>query len=65
MINFYEQDDINLKYVSAKTNRKISIGFNSVDHSLNDLIIEVDAQNIEVFLNECIKYLNVLFIPKK
>jgi len=65
LINFYEQDDINLKYVSAKTNRKISIGFNSVDHSLNDLIIEVDAQNIEVFLNECIKYLNVFFISKK
>lgn len=65
LINFYEKDDINLKYISAKTNRNLSIGFKSVDHSLNDLIIEVDAQNIELFASECIKYLKIFFATKK
>lgn len=65
LINFYDKDDINLKFISAKTNKKLSIGFKSVDHSLNDLIIEVDPQNIEVFVSECIKYLTILFTSKK
>ncbi len=61
LINFYDQDDVNLKYLSAKSNKKLSVGFKSIDHRLNDLIIEVDAQNIEVFINECIKYLEIFF----
>ncbi len=65
LINFYEKDDINLKYVSAKTNYILSVGFKSVDYSINDLIIEVDSKDINVFLSECIKYLNVFFISKK
>lgn len=65
LINFYDQNDINLKYLSAKVDKKISIGFKSVDHSLNDLIIEVDAQNIETFISECIKYLKIFFSIKK
>ncbi|MEK9604318.1 MAG: hypothetical protein VW127_07845 [Flavobacteriaceae bacterium] len=65
LINFFVQNDINLKYISAKSNKKLSIGFNSVDHSLSDLIIEVDAQNIDVFTNECIKYIKIFFTTKK
>ena len=65
LINFYDQDDINLKYVSANINSKLSVGFNSVDHTLNDLIIDVNAKDIDVFQNECIKYLNIFFISKK
>ena len=65
LINFYDQNDINLKYLSAKSNKKLSVGFRSVDHALNDLIIEVDAQNIDVFISECIKYLEIFFTNKK
>ena len=65
LINFYDQDDVNLKYLSAKSNKKLSIGFKSVDHALNDLIIEVDAQNIDVFISECIKYLEIFFTNNK
>ena len=65
LINFYDQDDINLKYLSAKSNKKLSIGFKSVDHALNDLILEVDAKNIDVFVSECIKYLEIFFTYKK
>ena len=65
LINFYKKDDINLKYLSAKSNKNLSIGFKSVDHALNDLIIEVDAQNIDIFISECIKYLEIFFTNKK
>jgi len=65
LINFYDEDDIVLKYISAKTNSNFSVGFNSVDHSLNDLIIEVDAKNIELFTSVCIKYLKIFFTTKK
>tara|TARA_B100001057_G_scaffold494291_1_gene590520 strand:- start:125 stop:655 length:531 start_codon:yes stop_codon:yes gene_type:complete len=65
LINFYDRDDINLKYLSAKSNKKLSIGFKSVDHALNDLILEVDAKNIDVFVSECIKYLEIFFNNKK
>lgn len=65
LINFFDQDDLYLKYISAKTDKKLSIGFKSVDHTLNDLIIEVDAKNIDVFVSECIKYLEIFFNYKK
>ena len=65
LINFYEQDDLYLKYINAKTHKKLSVGFKSVDHVINDLIIEVDAQNIEVFVSECIKYLEIFFNSRK
>jgi hypothetical protein len=65
LINFYDQDDVDLKYISAKTHKKLSVGFKSVDHALNDLIFDVDAQNIEVFVSECIKYLEIFFNSRK
>tara|TARA_B100001175_G_C19510418_1_gene643461 strand:+ start:3253 stop:3783 length:531 start_codon:yes stop_codon:yes gene_type:complete len=65
LINFYDKDDIFLKYLSAKTNKRFSIGFNSVDNELNDLIIEVDSQDIDVFVDECIKYLKIFFTNNK
>ena len=65
LINFFSRDDINLKYLSAKSNKNLSVGFKSVDHELNDLIIEVDAQNIDIFITECIKYLEIFFTNKK
>lgn len=65
LINFFDQDDINLKYLSSKINNRLSVGFKSVDHALNDLIIEVDAQNTDVFVDETIKYLEIFFRNKK
>jgi len=65
LINFYDKDDIFLKYLSAKTNKRFSIGFNTVDNELNDLIIEVDSQDIDVFVNECVKYLKIFFTNNK
>ena len=61
LINYYDRNDINLKYVSAKCVNNLSIGFTGVDHELNDLIIDVDAKNIGLFTDECFKYLKTIF----
>jgi hypothetical protein len=36
-----------------------------VDHTLNDLIIDVDPKEIDVFISECLKYLKIFFNVKK
>ena len=61
LINYYDRNDINLKYISAKCIKNLSIGFAGVDHELNDLIIDVDAKNIGLFTDECFKYLKTIF----
>ena len=65
LINYYDKDDINLKYLSARINKKLSVGFSTVDNELNDLIIEVDARNVDIFVSECVKYLKIFFTFKK
>jgi hypothetical protein len=61
LINYYDKNDINLKYISAKCVKNLSIGFAKVDHKLNDLIIDMDAKNIELFSDECVKYLKTIY----
>ncbi len=61
LINYYDRNDINLKYVSAKCVNNLSIGFTGVDHELNDLIIDIDPKNIGLFTDECFKYLKTIF----
>ena len=61
LINYYDRNDINLKYISAKCVKNLSIGFAKVDHELNDLIIDIDAKNIGLFEVECIKYLKTIY----
>ena len=61
LINYYDKNDINLKYISSKCLNNISIGFTKVDHEINDLIIDVDAKSIELFKEECFKYLKTIY----
>ena len=61
LINYYDRNDINLKYISAKCVKNLSIGFAGVDHELNDLIIDIDAKNIGLFTDECFKYLKTIY----
>lgn len=61
LINYYDKNDINLKYISSKCLNNISIGFTNVDHEINDLIIDVDAKSIELFKEECFKYLKTIY----
>ena len=61
LINYYDKNDINLKYISSKCVKNLSVGFANVDHQLNDLIIDIDPKNIGLFKDECIKYLKTIY----
>ena len=61
LINYYNRNDINLKYISSKCNKNISIGFNNIDHELNDLILDIDPKSIDLFMDECVKYLKTIY----
>ena len=61
LINYYNKNDINLKYISARCVKNLSVGFSQVDHQLNDLIIDIDAKNIGLFKDECVKYLKAIY----
>ena len=39
----------------------MSIGFTKVDLELNDLIIDVNAESIDLFTKECVKYLKTIY----
>ena len=61
LINYFDQNDIHLKIVSLRCDKQISVGFNSIEHELNDLIIDVSTKNKNVFANEVKKYLKIIY----
>ncbi|WP_350292063.1 hypothetical protein [uncultured Croceitalea sp.] len=60
LINYYTDDKLVLKLLTARTNARIKVGFPAVDAKLNDLIFDTPIQNFEVFKTELKKYLKVL-----
>ncbi len=62
LINFYEEDKLELNYVAAASTAKIKVGFAEVDHRINDLIIGSTANDANLFINELKKYLKILQI---
>lgn len=61
LINYFDKNDIHLKIVSLRCYKDISVGFNSVEHELNDLIIDVPTKEKNVFANEVKKYLKIIY----
>lgn len=60
LINYYTEDKLVLKLLTARTNARIKVGFPLVDSKLNDLIFDTSIQNFDVFKGELKKYLKVL-----
>lgn len=60
LLNYYTDDKLVLKLLTARTNARIKVGFPSVDVKLNDLIIDTPIKNFDVFKTELKKYLKVL-----
>ena len=60
LINYYTDDKLVLKILTARTNARIKVGFPSVDAKLNDLIFDTPIKNFDVFKTELKKYLKVL-----
>lgn len=60
LISYYNQENIELKIITAATNANFKIGLSQNDKRLYDLMIDVDTKQIELFISELTKYLHVL-----
>lgn len=60
LINYYDRERVALALLSATAKSKFRVGFPTINRSLNDLIIDCDLQDFELFKSEMIKYLKVL-----
>ncbi len=62
LISFYDEDKIELNYISSASRAKLKVGFAEVDHRINDLIIGSATNNVNLFMTELKKYLKILQI---
>lgn len=62
LINFYEENSLELNYVAAASKAKFKVGFAAVDNRINDLIIGATTNDTNLFIAELKKYLKILQI---
>lgn len=60
LLNFYNENNLMLNLVSAKSKAKFKIGFTGVKEGLNDFSVATELNNISVFTFELKKYLSIL-----
>ncbi len=60
LINFYNENRVELNFVAAASKAKLKVGFAEVDHRINDLIIGATMNNTNLFIIELKKYLKIL-----
>ncbi len=60
LINFYEEEKLELDYLAAASAAKLKVGFSAVDHRINDLIIGTTTNDTNLFTKELKKYLKIL-----
>ena len=59
LINYFGNNKI-LSLISAKSNAKFRVGFDSSNQKLNDIIFKDIYNNFEKFSNQLVKYLKIL-----
>jgi len=60
LLNFYNEDNLMLNLVSAKSKAKFKIGFSGAKEGINDFSVVTELNNISVFTFELKKYLSIL-----
>ncbi|MEN1784795.1 MAG: hypothetical protein AAGF77_06595 [Bacteroidota bacterium] len=60
LINYFLDDRLLLKLMSAKVNARIRVGVKHADSALNDLIFDCGLGDFEIFQKELKKYLEIL-----
>lgn len=60
LISYYTKEGLELKMITALSKAKFKIGILQTDSRLNDLIINTDINEFDVFKNEVFKYLTIL-----
>jgi hypothetical protein len=60
LINYYDTEKSALLLVSNQSKANFKVGFSSIDKKLNHFMIDTNAENYKVFVEELFKYLRIL-----
>lgn len=60
LINYYDTEKSALLLVTNHSNANFKVGFSSIDKKLNHLMIDTNAENYKIFIEELFKYLKIL-----
>jgi hypothetical protein len=60
LISYYDVEKTILMTVTHHSKAHFKVGFSSVDKRLNDLMINTNVENYEVFIQELFRYLKIL-----
>ena len=60
LLNYYDIEKVPLLVVSNLSKANFKVGFSSIDKRLNHFMINTNAENYKVFMNELFKYLKIL-----
>ena len=60
LINYYDIEKSALLLVSNHSKATFKVGFSSIDKKLNHFMINTNAENYKVFIDELFKYLKIL-----
>ncbi len=62
LISLYSESQKGLDLVAASSKAKFKVGYTTVDHRINDLVIGAEPNNSGIYINELKKYLKILDI---
>jgi hypothetical protein len=60
LINYYDTEIVSLLLVSHLSKASFKVGFASIDKRLNHFMINTNAENYKIFMDELFKYLKIL-----
>jgi hypothetical protein len=60
LLNYYDTEKPALLLVSNQSKAAFKVGFASIDKKLNHFMINTNAENYKVFVEELFKYLKIL-----
>ena len=60
LINYYDIEKVALLLVSHLSKASFKVGFAAIDKRLNHFMIDTNAENYKVFMDELFKYLKIL-----
>ena len=60
LINYYDVEKALLLMITNKSKAHFKAGFSSIDKRLNDLMVNVNSDNHQIFIHELFRYLKIL-----
>lgn len=60
LINYYDVNRALLLIITHQSKAHFKAGFSSINRNLNDLMVNVNAENHQVFIHELFRYLKIL-----